>query len=141
MRRTFSIVELVVVCVVIGILASVAIAHYSSVTRRAYRTKAAALAQEAGDILHLYYQVYGGNYGNPISGNCPPPCTQNLSIEGQNYQFSGSKYRGDAAAGEYFYIGYPGNSNVVSVFRSSNGNRVLDYNYKDSTLSDTGNPP
>lgn len=141
MRRSFSIVELVVVAAVISILAAMALAHFQSTTRRAYQTKALNLASQAGDIMNLYWQVTGGYYAAAINASgCGPPCNQNINIEGENYTIRGSDSRG-GTGGEFYYINYGGNTDTIAVHRSSDSSKILDYNYISAVATFTSNNP
>jgi len=140
-RRAFTIIELMVVVLVMGILATLAVAHFQSVTQRAYRAKALDVAKQAGEILNLYWQVTGGNFSNSFTGQgCSPPCDYTITIEGQGYAFRRSLYRG-STAGEYYYVVYAGNSNTLAVHRSSNNAKILDFEYQHSQATYTTNPP
>jgi len=59
--RGFTIVELLVVIVVIGILAAITMVSYTGVTAKANTTKALSNAQSVQTILEVYY-ADNGNY-------------------------------------------------------------------------------
>lgn len=75
--RGFTIVELLIVIVVIGILASIVIVAYNGVQRRAYNAKMASTVGQYAKILSLYnarFGVYPANIETPDSANNQLTC-------------------------------------------------------------------
>lgn len=59
MRRGFTIVELIIVIVVIGILAAISLVAYNGIQDRAREAKLAAAADAYEKLLHIYRSQYG----------------------------------------------------------------------------------
>jgi prepilin-type N-terminal cleavage/methylation domain-containing protein len=66
----FTIVELLVVIVVIGILAAITIVSYTGVTQRAVSSSLQSDLTNASQQLKLYNQLYS-SYPTAMTGNCP----------------------------------------------------------------------
>ena len=58
-RRGFTIVELLIVIVVIGILAAITIMAFNGLQKRAENTKNTAAVKQAAKLLHLYKETNG----------------------------------------------------------------------------------
>jgi type II secretory pathway pseudopilin PulG len=58
-RAGFTIVELLIIIVVIGILAAITIVSYNGVQNRSKNVRAHAQARQAANVLKSYYTVYG----------------------------------------------------------------------------------
>ena len=67
-QRGFTIVELLIVIVVIGVLAAISVVAYNGIQQRAYASKAAQIANDYSKIIRLY-QTENGNY--PTFGDTP----------------------------------------------------------------------
>jgi prepilin-type N-terminal cleavage/methylation domain-containing protein len=81
-HRAFTVVELIVVIVVIGILAAIVFTGYTNISDRA---KTAALQQDLDNnskILKLYYSEFN-SYPTSLSGNCPslPQASTNYCLK------------------------------------------------------------
>ena len=59
LKKGFTIVELLVVIVVIGILAAITIVSYNGITNRANNTKGIAAAKAVQDFVNAYYAEKG----------------------------------------------------------------------------------
>ena len=66
----FTIVELLVVIVVIGILASITIVSYRGITQKATAATIQADLANASKQLKIYQATYG-SYPTPMVGDCP----------------------------------------------------------------------
>ena len=55
----FTIVELLIVIVIIGILAAITLVSYNGITQRANNTATIAAAKSVVDVTQSYYTVYG----------------------------------------------------------------------------------
>jgi len=68
--KAFTIVELLVVIVVIGILASITIVAYTGVSNRAISASLQADLSNASNSLKIYQAKYG-TYPTKVNNNCP----------------------------------------------------------------------
>jgi len=66
----FTIVELLVVIVVIGILASITIVSYANISSKALAASLQSDLSNASTQLKMYYATYG-SYPTSMTGNCP----------------------------------------------------------------------
>ncbi len=66
----FTIVELIVVIVIIGILAAITIVSYTGITQRAVVSSLQSDLTNASQQLKMYNQLYG-SYPTAVTGNCP----------------------------------------------------------------------
>lgn len=88
-RTGFTIVELLVVIVVIGILAAITIVSYTGITQRAVASSLQSDLTNASQQIKIY-QVTNGNFPNLIN-DCPNPAASNMCIKsssGNTYQYS-----------------------------------------------------
>src|ERR1039457_5880303 len=69
-NRGFTIVELLVVIVVIGILAAITIVAYSGITQKAVASSLQSDLTNSAQQLKLYYADHG-SYPTSLSSNCP----------------------------------------------------------------------
>ena len=76
-EKAFTIVELLVVIVVIGIIAGIVIVSYSSVTQKSIATSLEADLVGARGQLELY-KLNNGSY--PESNNCPTPAINQICL-------------------------------------------------------------
>ncbi|MCX6728637.1 MAG: prepilin-type N-terminal cleavage/methylation domain-containing protein [Candidatus Saccharibacteria bacterium] len=67
----FTIVELLVVIVVIGILAAIAIVSYSGISQKAIIASLQSDLSNGAKKLKLYYTEYGVYPESPLTNNCP----------------------------------------------------------------------
>ena len=66
----FTIIELLVVIVVIGILAAITIVSYTGITQRAVTSSLQSDLSNTSQQLKLYYQLYS-SYPTAMTANCP----------------------------------------------------------------------
>ncbi len=104
--RGFTIVELLIVIVVIGILAAIVIVAYQGVTSRAYNSAIQNDLRNLSNKLHIYYAD---------NGECPSTTTQ---LESLNFKASRSNY--DETTGNMLYctIASGANARYVIAARS-----------------------
>ncbi len=79
MKKAFTIVELLVVIVVIGILAAITIVAYTGISQKAVVASIQSDLNSASNTLKLY-QVDNMAYPNSIS-DCPSPSTGNICLK------------------------------------------------------------
>ena len=82
-NRGFTIVELLVVIVVIGILAAITIVSYTGITSRANTTKALSNAQSAQSVAEIYFaenSVYPATIGLFSTGSTTTKIPSNVTI-------------------------------------------------------------
>lgn len=133
----FTIVELLVVIVVIGILASITIVSYTGVSDRA--KKAALQSDMANSTIKLKsYQVQYGSYPTSLdSNNCPaaPYIDTNYCLKSS----SGNQYvynANNTLSIPVFYL-KNNNGNNVSVIEDGAANMILNSDFETDTNSDT----
>jgi prepilin-type N-terminal cleavage/methylation domain-containing protein len=113
----FTIVELLVVIVVIGILAAITIVSYAGISRKAISASLQNDLDNASKQLKLF-QVDKSTYPNSIS-DCPTPATVNLCLKSS----SGNNYIGYSA----------NNSSNPQTFLLIAGNGDLNYKISNNT--------
>lgn len=69
-KRAFTIIELLVVIVVIGILTSITLVSYSGITQKATAVSLQADLANNSKLLRIYQTLYG-SYPNLDVNNCP----------------------------------------------------------------------
>lgn len=109
-KKAFTIVELLVVIVVIGILAALVIIAYTNFNDRA---KIASLQSDLTNnsaTLKLYYGIYG-SYPTSLNGTCPllPSANSDYCLKftpgnAYNYNGSSSSFQLSASSGSFTYI-------------------------------------
>jgi prepilin-type N-terminal cleavage/methylation domain-containing protein len=80
-RQGFTIVELLVVIVVIGILAAISVVSYSGITHKAVTASLQSDLANASQQLNMY-QVTNGSY--PTANNCPTPTSTEICLKASN---------------------------------------------------------
>ena len=55
MKKSFTLIELLIVVLIVGILATVALPRYTKVIERAYLTEATIMVRAIADSMELYY--------------------------------------------------------------------------------------
>ena len=58
-KKGFTLVELVIVIIIVGILSIVAVAIYNTYVRKAHATEAMALLGQISNAQRIYYTEYG----------------------------------------------------------------------------------
>lgn len=102
-KSGFTIVELLIVIVIIGILAAITIVSYTGITQRAVTSTVQADLANAKKQLTLYY-TDNGSYPTGISGNCPVPADTKYCLKNSGgntftyYQLSPRSYALDATS-------------------------------------------
>ncbi|MGB4420840.1 MAG: prepilin-type N-terminal cleavage/methylation domain-containing protein, partial [Candidatus Saccharimonadales bacterium] len=67
----FTIVELLVVIVVIGILAAITVVSYTGISQKAIAVSLQSDLASAKKKLQMYYTDYGSYPTAPLTNNCP----------------------------------------------------------------------
>ena len=116
-KTGFTIVELLVVIVVIGILAAITIVSYTGISQKAV---ASALQSDLGNAkkqLNLYYVDHGSfpTSVNTSGDNCPTPADTNYCLKPS----SGNTFTYTSVAPSTFNLRSENNSNSYSVTNNS----------------------
>ncbi len=95
----FTIVELLVVIVVIGILAAITIVSYTGITSRAVLASLQSDLTNNAQLLKMYHITYGSYPTAPLTGNCPTApnadnayCLKSSSGNTLTYSSSGTTF-------------------------------------------------
>jgi type IV pilus assembly protein PilE len=70
--RGFTLMEVIVAMVIIGILTAIAIPNYTAYIRRSNRSEARSMLLEASNWMERW-RTQNGRYDNPASAGNPPP--------------------------------------------------------------------
>lgn len=87
--KAFTLIELMVVLVVIGILAAIAYPNYTEYVRRGKRAEAKAALMEGAQALERYYSTHGsyldadGNFAAVFAGQAPASGSANYTLAAQ----------------------------------------------------------
>jgi len=84
-QKGFTIVELLVVIVVIGILAAITVVSYTGITQKANTTKALSNAQSVQNVAEVYFaqnQVYPSTIANFTDSTLAAKLPTNITVSG-----------------------------------------------------------
>lgn len=87
--KAFTLIELMIVLVVIGILAAIAYPSYTEHVRRGKRAEAKAALMEGAQALERYYSTHGsyldanGNFAAVFAGQAPASGAANYTLAAQ----------------------------------------------------------
>ncbi|MNF34314.1 Fimbrial protein precursor [compost metagenome] len=87
--KAFTLIELMIVLVVIGILAAIAYPNYTEYVRRGKRAEAKAALMEGAQALERYYSTHGsyldadGNFAAVFAGQAPASGAANYTLAAQ----------------------------------------------------------
>lgn len=87
--KAFTLIELMIVLVVIGILAAIAYPNYTEHVRRGKRAEAKAALMEGAQALERYYSTHGsyldanGNFAAVFAGQAPASGAANYTLAAQ----------------------------------------------------------
>ena len=87
--KAFTLIELMIVIVVIGILAAIAYPNYTEHVRRGKRAEVKAALMEGAQALERYYSTHGsyldseGNFADTFATQAPAPGAANYTIAAQ----------------------------------------------------------
>ncbi len=129
----FTIVELLIVIVVIGVLASVTVVAFNSMRSRGYDTQSALEFKAIQKALENFYTV-NGRYPDPAEMNgTAGPTTLGLDLKTMSAYFNDGMGFGtcnsNTSGGRYCYV--PGNSVGV---QCSNGEMCVQYSMNYMTV-------
>jgi len=114
-RSGFTIVELLVVIVVIGVLAAITIVSYSGISSKAIEASIQADLNNAAKKLKLYYTEYGKYPDSIDASKCPIPVDSKYCLKSS----SSNSYANYAGTSSTFYIEITNGSKCYSITDSS----------------------